>query len=490
MNDVSQSHTRNSGSQSRRSFLKRAAVVAAAGSTPLLRPRTFAQAPSVNVTGANNRIVLAILGAGSQGMHHIRLVRRLQEAHNVRVGAVCDVYQKRLEQGRQAAELPEADAVREHERLMERKDIDAVVIATVDNWHAQMSLDALDTGKHVYCEKPMTRHLEEGFAVYDRVRATGKVFQCGSQFTADAVYHTAARWIQEGRLGPLVWAQGTYCRNHPNNSEWTYPVDPDANPDNLDWHRWLYQAPRVPWNPDHYFSWHKYYAYNSGILGNLLSHRFLPLMLAAGNPEWPRRVVCTGTRKVSTDREITDTTHVLAEFPGGLTCFIAGSTVNETGLPDAIRGRQGTLTLSGNRLEFRPERIFSDHFDPEVFTDQASMVGKVENLHTNFWQCIREGGKPFCDVDLSVKANTVLCLAEMSRAHGPRAVVRSRHAKSHHRRRPGDHTAALRNGAGLRGEPFQRAVMGQMARGPRRHGSLLRQGCLRRDPACRRRAAD
>ncbi len=78
-------------------------------------------------------------------------------------------------------------------------------------------------------------------------------------------------------------------------------------------------TPKIPFNPEHYFCWHKYYAYNSGIIGNLLPHRFQPLMLATGNPEFPRRVVATGTRKVSTDREITDTTHLLAEFPSGLT---------------------------------------------------------------------------------------------------------------------------------------------------------------------------
>lgn len=402
--------------ESRRGFLKRAATAAAVlGSVPAWRLPVYGQtqAPSVNVTGANDRIVLGILGTGKQGSHHIDLLRRCEGEFNIRIGAVCDVYQKRLDAAVRAAGLESGRGYREHERLLEQKDLDAVLIATVDNWHGPLSLEALEAGKHVYCEKPMTRYLEEGWAVYDKVQATGKVYQYGSQYTPDAVYHQAARWIGEGQLGPLVWAQSAYCRNNSDNSEWTFPVDADARPENLDWNRWLGRARRIPWTPEQYFSWHKYYAYNSGIIGNLLSHRFPPLMLATGRPEWPRRVVCTGTRKVSTDREITDTTHILAEFPSGLTCVIAGSTVNEIGLQDMIRGRQGTLYFSGNRLEFRPERVFADELDKNTFTDEKP-VGRFEHLYADFVGAIRKGGATIGNVELAVKANTVLGLAEMA----------------------------------------------------------------------------
>lgn len=402
--------------ESRRTFLKRAGtVVAAAGSGASLRQPVYGQtqAPSANVTGANNRIILGVVGTGKQGTNHIKRLHESATANNMRIGAVCDVYQKHLEGAIEATELDSTHGYREHERLLERQDIDAVLIATVDNWHGQITLDALDAGKHVYCEKPMSRYLQEGWDVYDKVRSTGRVYQYGSQYTADAVYHKAAEWIGDGMLGPLAWGQSAYCRNNPKNSEWTFPVDADATPENLDWHRWLGNAPKIPWTPEHYFSWHKYYAYNSGIIGNLLSHRFPPLMLATGDPQWPRRVVCTGTREVSTDREITDTTHILAEFPGGLSCVIVGTTVNEIGLQDMIRGRQGTLYLSGNQIEFRPERIFADELDKRTFTDETP-VGKIENLHANFAECIRNGGKPVGNVDLAVKGNTVLGLAEMS----------------------------------------------------------------------------
>jgi len=408
--------------ESRRSFLRKAATLAAAvGGTPLLRAPVYGQnqAPSANVAGANERIAVAYIGTGKQGMTHIRLEKEDAQKNNIAQVAVCDLYQKHLDEAAKFLGLDAKDCYRDHRRMLERKDIDAVVLSPVDNWHAQCSIDALEAGKHVFCEKPMTRYLGEAWEVYDTVKRTGKVYVIGSQGCMDPKWHQAAEWVKAGKLGPLVWGQGSYCRNNPKNSEWTFPVDPDANEQNLDWYRWLGRAPKIPWNPEHYFSWHKYYAYNSGIIGNLLPHRFQPLMLATGQPEFPRRVACTGTRKVSTDREITDTTHLLAEFPSGLTLVVVGTTVNQVGLPDILRGRKATLYFAsqGNKVELKPETIFSEELEPETFSD-ASPTESIQRLEQNFFDCIRSGRMPVANVELAIRAHTVLCLAEMSERLG------------------------------------------------------------------------
>ncbi len=413
-------NTPNSASSShetRRSFLKKAATAAAVVSatnpfkTPVYGQN---QAPSHGrVVGANDRIAVAYVGVGGQGMAHVRSQKEHASENNIVQAAVCDVWQKRLDNARDFLALSESAAYRDHRKLLERNDIDAIVVATVDNWHAAVAIDAMNAGKHVYGEKPLARYLGEGFEIYDTVKRTGKVFQMGSQYCADPMFHKAAEWIKAGKIGPLVWAQGSYCRNHPKNSEWTYTADPDANPGNLDWERWQGRARKVPWDANRYFSWHKYYDYNSGILGNLLPHKFLPLMLATGTPEFPRRICCTGTRKVSLDREITDTTHLLAEFPSGLTLIVAGSTVNEQGLPDMIRGRKGTLYFSTgqNKLEFKPERPFTDELEADGFAD-AAPIGQLPPIEKNWFDCIRSGATPFANIDLAIRAHTVLCLAE------------------------------------------------------------------------------
>jgi predicted dehydrogenase len=421
MNSIS-NQSLNAG-ESRRTFIRKAATVAAAVSTTsLFKTPVYGQnqAPSTGrVIGANDRINVGYIGTGKQCMLHINLEKKHLQDNNIAQVAVCDVYQKHLDQARQATGVSEADAYRDYRKLLERKDVDAILTAPTDVWHAQVTIDALQAGKHVFCEKPMTRYLAEALEVYDTVKKTGKTYVIGSQGCMDSKWHKAAEWIKAGKLGPLVWGQGSYCRNNKNNSEWTYPVDGGVTEQNLDWLRWQGKTPKIPFNPERYFCWHKYYAYNSGIIGNLLPHRFQPLMLATGNPEFPRRVVATGTRKVSTDREITDTTHLLAEFPSGLTLVVVGSTVNEQGLPEMIRGRKATVHFdsSQNRLELKPERIFADEMELEEFADPQPPE-QIERLEKNFFDCIRSGKTPVANVELAIRAQTVLCLAEMSERLG------------------------------------------------------------------------
>ncbi|MBI3192381.1 MAG: Gfo/Idh/MocA family oxidoreductase, partial [Pedosphaera parvula] len=393
-------------------------AAAAVSATTLLKTPVYGQnqAPSTGrVIGANDRIAVAYVGVGGQGMAHVRSQKDHAQENNIVQAAICDLYQKRLQNAKTFLGLTDADTYTDHRKLLQRKDIDAVVVSTIDIWHADVAIDALEAGKHVYGEKPMARYLEEGFRIYDTAKRTGKVFELGSQFCADPMYHKSAEWIKAGKLGPLVWAQGSYCRNNAKNSEWTYPVDPDANLTNLEWDRWQGRCRKQSWDPNRFFSWHKYYDDSSGILGNLLPHKFLPLMLATGSPEYPRRVCCTGTRKVSIDREITDTTHLLAEFPNGLTFCVAGSTVNEYGLPDIIRGRKGRIefSTSANKAELKPERIFSEEIDAAEFAD-AKPLATLDALEKNFFDCIRSGATPLANIDLALKAHVVLCLAEMS----------------------------------------------------------------------------
>ncbi len=418
------SETPKPAPRTRRSFVQTVAAGGATAASGLWSSQATAARPPVRlppsrVIGANDRIVVAYVGTGNQGMTHVKLGKAGAQKNNIVQAAVCDVYDKRLGTAQKFLELPDSAATRDHRRIMDNKDIDAVFVSTVDHWHADVGIDALQAGKHVYGEKPMARYLEEGFRLYDTAKETRRVFQIGSQYCADEHYHKAAEWIKAGRIGPLVSAQGSYCRNHAKNSEWTYPIDLEAGAENLDWKRWLGRTANLPFTPEHYFSWHKFYAYNSGILGNLLSHIFLPLLLATGETELPRLVTCTGTRKVSTDREITDSTYLLAEMPDGLTFQISGSTVNEQGLAPMIRGLKGTiyLPISETRATMKPERPYAEESDVEEFT-LPTTPASVAKLESNFFDCIRSGADPVGNVDLALRAHVILCMAEMSQRLG------------------------------------------------------------------------
>src|SRR5690348_6293346 len=157
-----------SESHDRRTFIKQTALAAAAAASgaQLLKAPVYGQnqAPSTGrVIGANDRIVVAYVGTGSQGMTHVRSQKAHAGENNIAQAAVCDIYKKRLENARATIECKDVDAYSDHRKLLERKDIDAITVATVDVWHAQVAIDAMEAGKHVYGEKPLARYLNEGF---------------------------------------------------------------------------------------------------------------------------------------------------------------------------------------------------------------------------------------------------------------------------------------------------------------------------------------
>src|SRR5512146_1477373 len=163
--------TSSPGGLPRRDFIKRAATAAAAvAATGMLKTPVYGQnqAPSANVAGANNKISVAVVGVGfGIGQNHLIGIHENATQNNTVVAAACDVDNVRRDFAKEKAGLKDSDIFTDHRKLLERKDIDAVVIATHDPWHEQISIDSLEAGKHVYCEKPMTRYLDEAFKVYD-----------------------------------------------------------------------------------------------------------------------------------------------------------------------------------------------------------------------------------------------------------------------------------------------------------------------------------
>ncbi|MSU60215.1 MAG: Gfo/Idh/MocA family oxidoreductase [Pedosphaera sp.] len=413
----------------RREFLKKTAVATAAvAASPLLRPTLYGQAPSANVTGANNRIVLGYIGVGNQGLNiHVNLLKKSATANNLAQAAVCDVWTKRVGAAKALIEKDNADAkvdtYGDYQKLLERKDLDAVVIATHDPIHAPAIIAALESGKHVYCEKPVSRYLDEAFAVHEAVKRTGKILQIGSQGCSAAAWHKAAEMIQAGKIGQLVWAQGFYCRNS-KEGEWNKAaVSEDMTPDSIDWAKWLGRVSKRPFKAEQYARWRKFYPFCAGLLGDLVPHRLLPLMLATGKPEFPTRVVCVGTKSIHSDkgtqgaaeRDSSEHLQVVAEFPSGLIMTITAGGVAARTPGFAIYGHQASLDIgtSGERIKLLPEKEFADEIEDESL-DGLKPIEDFDVHHKNWLDSIRANKQPNCNVDLAVRAQTVISLAEMS----------------------------------------------------------------------------
>lgn len=421
---------------SRRTFLKKSSMAAAAvmaGCSPKVAeqvaetttPPVEAPVISNTVIGANDRIVAGYVGVGGQGFNsHLRNVKSHGGAMNAVGAAACDVYSVRRDRAREELEITDNDVYEDHRALLERDDIDVVFIGTVDHWHADIAIDAMDAGKHVYCEKPMTRYLMEGFDVYDKVKETGLKFQVGSQYCTEGKWHKAAELIRAGRIGPLVLAQDSYMRNSPQG-EWNYYQIEDelVAGETIDWSHWLGPVSDREFNPEHYHRWRKYYPYCAGILGDLLAHRIHPMLIATGNPEFPKRVACIGNKVIMDqqmgpeDRDVTDNTQLITEFPSGLCMLITGSSVNEQGLEQVIRGQEATLYFSGNTAELRPERPFADFVDPERYDNLEPGVNIPDHI-MDLFTAIREDKEPNGNIDVAIRCQTIISMAEMSERLG------------------------------------------------------------------------
>jgi len=399
---------KNTQSVSRRTFMKTAtAATAAATAAGWAKSPVFALG-SPRAIGANDRITVGHIGVGGQGFAHVNLMTKNAQAWNIKSLAVADIYKKNLERTRQHIGATESNAYTDYRKLLANKDIDAVVIATPEHWHAIQAIEAIEAGKHVYLEKPMTRYPEEAFKIYDAVKKTGKKLQVGSQGCTDKKWHRVNELIQQGKVGKVLWSQASYCRQNPGG-EWNYGIDEGANPDNLDWNAFLGPAPKRPFDKERFFRWRKYWDYSAGIVTDLFPHRFHPLMIATGLA-WPKRVVSTGGIYQHPDRDVADTVHVLVDFDNNTTVFLAGCSANEQTPPDMIRGHKGTLHLSGSNVEMKPERIYADEVDP--ISERVGNGEGIDQHEANWFQSIRENKLPNCNYELATRVMVTVGMAE------------------------------------------------------------------------------
>lgn len=411
----------------RREFIKQGATAAATVAavnqfkTPVYGQT---QAPSPGrVIGANDRIAVGFIGIGPNiGKEHFEGIHKNSGTNNTVVAGACDLFNKRRDWAKTTAGLKDSDIYSDYRKILERKDIDAILIATHDVWHAQLSIDSLEAGKHVYCEKPMTRYLDEAFKVQEVVKKTGRVYQVGSQGCSAVGWHKAAELIKGGRIGTPVWAQGYYCRNKPKG-EWNYTIENETKADNIDWATWLGPVSKRPFSEDAFHRWRKYYPFCAGLLGDLAPHRLHPLVLATGNPEFPKRVTCIGTSNINPDaqtpgtpkRDVPEHQQLLAEFPSGMLITVTCSSVSEKSPGFVIYGSKGSLEIGnmGERVKLVPERDYAEEIDPEDFPG-LQPAETVPGHEKNWFDSIRAGKLPNANIDLAIRVQTVVCLAEMS----------------------------------------------------------------------------
>ncbi len=443
-------------SQTRRDFLKTAAAAGAAGYAMTMDAKSYAQ-----VAGANERIGVAYLGVGGRCQQHIDVGLRLRQQNLIGIVGVCDVWDgnPQLGSGRGRGLRPSAQrcglnptdaqhVTKDYRRLLELREVDAVCIATPDHWHAKMSIDAAAAGKHVYCEKPMTRTIDEAHAVVDAARRHNIVMTVGVQSMADPTWRAANERIRRGDIGHVCQAQTSYYRNSLVGQWRYYRITPDMNPSTIDWDMFLGHqfhvidgvplGPRIPFDRAVFGQWRCYWDFGGGMFTDLFVHQTTH-MIAAMGVRYPARVVGSGGIYLEYDgRDVPDVATVVADYEEGCQLIITATMINDHAIEECIRGRLATIKFGTRRrtegarqvnefgMEVLPQNIGNRPQGPNAPPQGAGQFipggltgDDTEALWRNFLECVRARNREtFSTPELGAAAFTTVNMGVQSYRQG------------------------------------------------------------------------
>lgn len=301
---------------SRRSFVKKMAAGAALLTTS--GPQILAGRAEVqqfflgreSAFSANDQIQIALIGAGGMGTADTETALQIP---GVKLVAVCDLYTGRLDAAREHWGK-DLFTTRDYRDILNRSDVDAVIIGTPDHWHKQISVEALQQGKSAYCEKPMVHDVTEGPAVIQAQQKSGKTFQVGSQGMSSLGNEKAKELFESGAIGQLIYAEGFWARNSPVGA-WQYAIPADASPETVDWERYIANTTKRDFDPLRFFRWRNYRDYGTGVSGDLFVHLFSSLHFITSS-FGPEKVMATGGLRYWKDgREVPDVLLGMFDYP-------------------------------------------------------------------------------------------------------------------------------------------------------------------------------
>jgi len=349
-----------------------------------------------------------------------------------RVRGICDLYTGHMERALKVADDPTVKSYKDYRYLLDDKDIDAVIISTPDFWHAKMTCDAAEAGKDVYVEKCMTRTIPEAKEIVKTVKKNKRILQLGHQGRSNPLHWRAKEIVESGVLGKINVIRITMYRNS-NIGGWRFYSDysnavtpPDADPQHIEWDRFLGNAPKIPFNERRFFHWRCYWDYGTGLAGDLMSHKFDDANLIVGLG-FPKTCVASGGIYYwDDDREVPDVWHALLEYPEkGIAVPFGTMFVNEYyGEKVEIMGKNGTIDIGSNGLNLYLEPYTDKNKEilNKLAKEKREMGERIRRpadipVHTytgdrylypagsptlhmqNFIDCVRTRQRPRCNED-------------------------------------------------------------------------------------------
>ncbi|WP_321474779.1 Gfo/Idh/MocA family oxidoreductase [uncultured Paludibaculum sp.] len=376
--------------------MARRSLVKSAGGAAL----AFTAASYNRVLGANSRIRVGVIGCGNRGRYLTEVFRKRSD---VEIGALCDVFGEKL---RMAGEgVPGAAQLDDHRRLVGRGDIDAVIVATPDHWHAPMAIDAMNAGKDVYVEKPLTFRREEGPRIVHAARVNARICQVGLQRRSATLFRRAKEEIVDsGQLGKVTFVRSVWHSGAPYDlGDPHQPQPPDLN-----WERFLGSVRKRPWNPHQYHHYRLFLDFGGGSMTDLLTHWIDVVHMLTGKTG-PTSVAAVGGIFVAEDdRTAPDTVTVVLGYDGFTVTFESASLA---GLPEdhiVFCGTKGNLLITRDHYKFQSNQPDAPPVvvkTPETF---------VEEHVANFLDCCRSRESPNCDAETGHRSALPCHLATMS----------------------------------------------------------------------------
>ena len=283
-----------------------------AATKSLASPLGFNYIPNLKRISPNDKIRMATIGMGIQGNADTMAALRNPDVELV---AVADLYDGRLEHAKTVFGKDKALlATRDYREILARPDIDAVLVVTPDHWHDHITIAALKAGKHVYCEKPMVQHINEGKAVIDVWKKSGKTMQVGSQGISGAAYQEAKRMMQAGDIGSINYIESNNDRFDAIGA-WNYSIPPDASLTTCDWDRFLGDTPKRPFDANRFFRWRNYKDYGTGVAGDLFVHLITGVHYVTG-ALGPTRIYSSGNLAYWKEgRDVPDVMTSVMDYP-------------------------------------------------------------------------------------------------------------------------------------------------------------------------------
>ena len=336
---------------SRRQFIQigSGALAATTVAKTILQPRVLSAA--ARPVAPSDTIRFASIGTGIRGCEHLEASLRVP---GIQCVAVCDLYDSRHTAARESVQNPSVTATRDYRSILDRKDVDSVLIATMDHNHRRIFEDACAAGKDVYCEKPMSHTVEDGFAMVEAAHKNNRMVAIGSQRVSSVLYAKAKEIYDSGKLGEVFSINAYWDRNSPSGA-WVYPIAPDASEKTIDWNAFLGNAPKVAFDPVRFFRWRCFTDYGEGLGGDLFVHLLSGIQFITSiNAPAQRAISSGGLFHFKDGREFPDLIETLYDYPNcrvTLRCNLN----NNGGEFIGFYGTKGTMIIKDNTLSYKPE---------------------------------------------------------------------------------------------------------------------------------------